>query len=446
MSLYHCPITPLSRKKGRPATAASAYRTASKVVDERTGLTYDYRRRSGVVYTKIVLPPGVPEVDRVALWNTAERSEKYKTARTAREIEIALPAELDFKQRQALALRFAKLVAEHYGAAVEIAIHKPHSRRPGEGVSDARNHHAHLLMTTRRLNNDGTFGAKTYFELDDKKLREQGLPTGPEQIVLVKQLWALVQNEALLEAGVDILNPQIGVDHRSYAERGLTKTAGIHQGPRATAMERRGGNTEIGDRNREIKELNRLQAEAMAAAEELADAEALALAQAAEEAAQMESFMATESMEASIQIEAGRIEIPQTESPWAENFEAIWDDAFYSDYMADVLYANYLVSLRNQSIEAIEDLVYLLEGFDSETTDYTDDINAWEELKARLLNAEIDFSEEELEAILDQTDEITAMLRERGKPALADMEPQAEAIEDAALPPQDDEDDEPRMK
>ena len=152
MAIYHCNMSTVSRSSGRSAVAAAAYRTAEKLLNERDGELHDFTRRSGVAGSEIVLPEGADAdwaLDRSALWNAAEKAEKRKDSRVAREFEVSLPHELDADQRVALARAFAQHLADWYGAAVDMAIHEPH------GKTDGRNHHAHLLMTTRQLAPDG---------------------------------------------------------------------------------------------------------------------------------------------------------------------------------------------------------------------------------------------------------------------------------------------------
>lgn len=201
MASYHLAVKTVSRSAGRSATAAAAYRSGASIVCEREGVVHDYTRRSGVDHAEIVLPQGAPEwaSDRTALWNAAERSETRKNSTVAREFEIALPAELDADQRLNLALDFAREIAARHQVAVDVAIHAP----GGEG--DNRNHHAHLLMTTRQLGPEG-LGAKTR-ELDQKTSGE---------VDHWRERWADIQNLALERAG-----SMERVDHRSHAERGL---------------------------------------------------------------------------------------------------------------------------------------------------------------------------------------------------------------------------------
>ena len=87
--------------------------------------------------------------DRAALWNAAEQAETRKNSTVAREYEIALPAELSAEARRELALGLAREISERHGVAVDVAIHAP--GREG----DQRNHHAHLLTTTRRIGPEG---------------------------------------------------------------------------------------------------------------------------------------------------------------------------------------------------------------------------------------------------------------------------------------------------
>ena len=96
MAIFHCPIKPVSRGKGKSAVAAAAYRSGEKITNEYDGVTHDYTKKGGVVHTEILLPPHAPPSfsDRSTLWNAVEKVEKSKNAQLARDIEIALPIEL----------------------------------------------------------------------------------------------------------------------------------------------------------------------------------------------------------------------------------------------------------------------------------------------------------------------------------------------------------------
>ena len=226
MAIYHLSVKAIGRAKGRSATAAAAYRAGEKIADERTGLVHDYARKGGVQHTEIVAPDGSPSwaAERARLWNEAEQAERRKNSTVAREFEVALPTELSATQRRDLAHDLAAEIVARHRCAVDIAIHAPNR----EG--DERNHHAHLLLTTRRLTESG-FTEKTR-ELDDLKTGE---------VSYWRERWAGIVNEHLARHG-----HASRVDHRSLEDQGEAREPTKHLGPAVTAMERRGARTEVG--------------------------------------------------------------------------------------------------------------------------------------------------------------------------------------------------------
>jgi len=165
MAIYHCSLRIFSRSEGHSAVAAAAYRAGALLKDERTGRIHRYGKRHGVMGAFILAPKSAPQKfqDRAVLWNAAEASETRKNSRVAREVILALPHELTDTERKALASDMALYLVERYRVAVHVAVHSPVA---GDG-HDPRNHHAHLLFTTREITPEG-FGAKTRI-LDDKK-------------------------------------------------------------------------------------------------------------------------------------------------------------------------------------------------------------------------------------------------------------------------------------
>lgn len=265
MAIYHLSVKLVTRGAGRSATAAVAYRAATRVPDERTGLVFDYSRKRGVEHTEILLPVRVAEAadwarDRTRLWNTAEAAENRKDARVAREYEVALPHELNAQQRRELVHCFARELAERHGCAVDVAIHAPHR------AGDARNHHAHLLATTRAVTECG-LGAKTDIELKDADRTKRGLCSGKRELVAIRERWAALVNEHLAERGHDAR-----VDHRSLATQGAEREPTFHKGPAVTAIERRAERSFVAERTREevterlraAAELGRLERESKA--------------------------------------------------------------------------------------------------------------------------------------------------------------------------------------
>ena len=155
MAIYHFDASVISRSKGRSATAASAYRTAEVIKDHRTGEVHDYTRKSGVLHTEIIAPDNAPAWahDRSSLWNAVEDAERRKDAQVAREVRVALPSELTTEQNADLVRAFVQEQFVARGMIADVALHAP--GREG----DQRNHHAHIMLTTRAVGPDG-FGAK----------------------------------------------------------------------------------------------------------------------------------------------------------------------------------------------------------------------------------------------------------------------------------------------
>jgi len=248
MAIYHASTKSLSRSSGRSAVAAAAYRAADKLIDERSGQQHDYSKKGGVVHSEIITPSYGMTLTRSALWNAAELAEKRKDARTAREWIIALPSELNAEQRTALARTFAVELSSRYNVAVDLAIHTPNK------AGDQRNHHAHLLCTTRQLlwrDGQAVLDDKASIELSDTKRRSLGLGRVSDEITAVRTLWEDLANGALRKAG-----QQERIDSRSFKAQGIEQEPTQHLGPVASAMERRGRKSDRGDGNRQVAENN----------------------------------------------------------------------------------------------------------------------------------------------------------------------------------------------
>ncbi|WP_435657042.1 Ti-type conjugative transfer relaxase TraA [Brucella pituitosa] len=231
MAIYHLSAKPISRSSGRSAVASAAYRCAVRLTNERDGLVHDFTRKEGVEHAEIVLPDGISAdwaLDRSALWNAAERAENRKDARVAREFEIALPHELSAEGRLQAARTFAQDLANRYGAAVDFAIHAPHEQ------GDVRNHHAHVMMTTRAVSEEG-LGDKTNLERKNAWLLANGIATTDMQLRDIRQSWEHIANTQLMREGLDIR-----IDHRSHSERGLEIAPTEHMGVHSSQMQRQG--------------------------------------------------------------------------------------------------------------------------------------------------------------------------------------------------------------
>lgn len=242
MAIYHCSIKIISRGKGKSAVAAAAYRAGEKITNEYDGITHDYTRKGGVVHTEILLPEHAPReyADRAVLWNAVEKIEKAKNSQLAREIELALPAELSREQNISLVREY---VTRHFvsaGMCADVCMHDKNDGNP----------HAHIMLTVRPIEHDGEWGAKAH------KINGQKVPTmdwnEPTKAEEWRAGWADAVNAALGRQGLDER-----VDHRSYSRRGVEQVPTVHLGVAATQMERKGIVTERGERNREITVTNR---------------------------------------------------------------------------------------------------------------------------------------------------------------------------------------------
>lgn len=247
MAIYHFSVQILGRGQNRRnqdgsarkrpdnVIAAAAYRAGERLIDEGRGQQHDYSNRQGVAHQEIMLPEGVAPwlADRSRLWNDVERMESRKDAQLAREINIALPYELDHAARVALVRSF---VAEQFvskGMVADVALHNP----VVEKGDDPRNVHAHVMLTLRRGTPNG---------LDSVKTREWNARVNVGQW---RARWQEHANRALAECG-----RSERIDHRTLAaqkedalSRGdrkqaalLDRTPEIHVGPRPKAMQRRG--------------------------------------------------------------------------------------------------------------------------------------------------------------------------------------------------------------
>jgi ATP-dependent exoDNAse (exonuclease V) alpha subunit len=223
-----------AKQSSRSVVFAAAYRAGERLNFEREGVEADYTARTGILETGILTPKNAPEWtnDRGQLWNRVEATEKRKDAQLARELLIAFPHELQPDQQHGALLEFLSEHVVERGMIADFAIHAP--GRHG----DERNKHAHVLLTMRPIADNG-FGNK---ERDWNS---------PDLLKKWREEWANTLNRTFERHGVkDAAGETLKVDHRSYEDQGLEKEPGVHLGPAAAALERRGIQTERGDINR----------------------------------------------------------------------------------------------------------------------------------------------------------------------------------------------------
>ena len=234
----------VSRKAGQSAIAAAAYRTGERLFDVRGEETHDYTRRYGVLTTGLILPDGAPAWSREELWNAAEGAEKRKDARIARKIEMALPADATDAQRHELVRAWASELVSRYGVAVDYAIHLP------DREGSERNHHVHLMMTTRKVTREG-LSEKAELELSNTDQKKRGFAVGDDGIYALRVAMTEVFNVFAERHELDL-----AADPRSYQDRGIDIEPTVHVGVHATNMDRKGTEAERADQHRETRETN----------------------------------------------------------------------------------------------------------------------------------------------------------------------------------------------
>lgn len=249
------------RAKGQSAIAASAYRSGEKLKDYETGLTSDYSRKQRIVCCGIALCENAPEeyANRETLWNAVHKVEKAKDARLWREIEVALPRELNQEEQIATVKEFVKYLTEK-GMCADWAIHDS-----GDG-----NPHAHIMLTTRSILPNGKWAGKSrkVYDLDEsgQRIFQKVDKTGRKQYKCHKEdyndwnakerveewraVWAECCNARLSE--------QDRIDHRSYERQGKEQLPTIHEGYYARKIVSQGRHSELVSRNDEIRQQNSL--------------------------------------------------------------------------------------------------------------------------------------------------------------------------------------------
>ena len=203
----------LSRATGGNAVRSAAYNAREAITAERTGELFHFRHRDSPAHHEVLLPEGADArlSDAATLWNAAEAAEKRKDSQVAREIVLALPADrqLTTADRIELARTFAEQHFVAKGLAVQLDVHAPHRERgEGEGAwaegtgGDHTNWHAHLLITTRRIEGDH-FAATKARDLDPE-VRKAGTRTLVTDAEAWGETWRAHQDRYFQEHGIEL--------------------------------------------------------------------------------------------------------------------------------------------------------------------------------------------------------------------------------------------------
>lgn len=321
MALYHLSTKVIKRSEGRNAVEAAAYRSGLCLYDDTTGQQFDYSKKKGVVHSEILLPESAPERfrDRQCLWKEVETVEKRKDSQLAREIDIALPNELNRAQQIALVREFVELNFTLEGMIVDCNLHVA-------DINQTQNDHAHLQMTMRELNASG-FGLKQT-SWNDKKC-----------LIQWRESWADLVNKYLHQAGFEEF-----VDHRSYKDQGVDLLPTVHLGHNAFSLESKGVETEVGKRNKLAIEYNEYSIQSLCLQSENHVSSLLSRLQ--EKSSKKAYF---ENPKPIVQIKA-RFQTPTISSKKVGMFEQVDDDFFYS-WMALCKPPKKVMSLRENVLE-----------------------------------------------------------------------------------------------
>lgn len=250
-----------SRGKGQSAIAAAAYRSGEKLTDQETGLTSDYTRKGGVVFSEISLCENAPAeyADRATLWNAVHQIEKAKDARLWREIEVALPKELSREEQIATVRDFVKQLTAK-GMCADWSLHDK-----GDG-----NPHAHIMLTVRSIEPSGKWAPKSrkVYDLDEngERIFQKVDKSGRKQYKSHKEDYndwnATERVEEWRAAWAECCNARLAehdrIDHRSYERQGKDQIPTVHEGYAARQRVAEGLPCDRAQLNAEIRQRNTL--------------------------------------------------------------------------------------------------------------------------------------------------------------------------------------------
>ncbi|MBP2274713.1 Ti-type conjugative transfer relaxase TraA [Sphingomonas sp. PL20] len=234
MAIYHFSAKVISRASGSSAVASAAYRSASRLHDQRLDRHHDFSNKAGVVHSEVLLPEGAPEhlSDREKLWNEVEAAEKRIDAQLAREIEFAIPREMTQEQGIALARDFVRDEFVDRGMIADLNVHWD------VGADGMAKPHAHVMLTMREVGEDG-FGKKNR-DWNRTDLLEKW-----------RERWSEHVNTRLAELDIDAR-----IDHRSFEAQGIDLEPQHKIGPAASRRAAQGLASERLDEHHEIARAN----------------------------------------------------------------------------------------------------------------------------------------------------------------------------------------------
>ena len=244
MAIYHFSAKVIGRSAGRSAVAAAAYRAGSRLHDAELGRTHDFSNKAGIIRSEVMLPKGAPAAlgDREVLWNAVEASEGRKDAQLARDIELAIPREMNQEQGIALAQDFVSREFAGKGMIADLNVHWDIGR-DGEAQP-----HAHVMLTMRRIADRASEWEPGDESPFGPKVREWNATA---QLQQWREAWATHANVRMAELGIEAR-----IDHRSYRDRGIELEPQDKIGAPGTRQLERGRESDRADAHLEIARTN----------------------------------------------------------------------------------------------------------------------------------------------------------------------------------------------
>ncbi len=247
MAIFHMSFQNISAGKGRSAIAGAAYRSGEKLFDQKEGRSYFYAR--SVTPESFILTPNNAPVwasDREKLWNEVERKDRRANSRYAKEFNVALPVELSEDEQKELLTKYVQENFVDEGMVADVAIHRDHPDNP----------HAHVMLTNRPFNPDGTWGLKSKREniLDENGNKTY---TGNSRFPRSRKVWLVDwdKKEKITEwrhnwaASVNQVLEQKNIPDRisekSFIEQEIDDTPTQHEGINSKRHERKEFNQQV---------------------------------------------------------------------------------------------------------------------------------------------------------------------------------------------------------
>ena len=295
MAIYSLSMSSRTCGSGQSAMARAAYISASKLKSERTGETFDHRKKEDVKHSEMMFPEGTPVIRREDFWNKVEADITIKGHCYGKTGYIALPREWSDEQRIEFIRAFFLKEFVSKGHVVDWAYH-----------DKGDNPHVDYFISQKRYGKDGQFIAPKMKEVFANDRDEKGNPifneekpfydpkrkdetekykmpkidkkTGKQKVRVRKGkgeelLWEKVKKEDeslnskdfLLKFRKDWqdfankhLAPEQQIDCRSLEEQEIDRIPQVHVGPTGYAMhEKNPGSSDRYNLNEKIKEANK---------------------------------------------------------------------------------------------------------------------------------------------------------------------------------------------